>query len=612
MPLLRQTETSPPDPDPPLSADDLRSPEEIAERRQRRRRLLVLLVLVALAIGAWFGARPALHALKAWQARRTAATAERLMDEHKWFEAKGKLQDALQLWHQEPAALRAAAHFLGRTGNARESAAFWKQVEEARPLTREEERDYAGVLLAAGDLAPAAAHLRKAWPDARAGTPTDWELGMQLAIRGNRTSEAVDLVRRILASSASTGRQRLTATIALASTNGADAQELAWNEIQKLAEGKSSPESLDALLFLARRAARAFSKGVPAAGPAKDPFPALSELIIQIESHPLAKIQQRLLALELRLNMDPTQRGEILQTAVDRFAGSKDDADLAVLGAWLYGKEEFSRVLEAIPPERANGDRALFFQRLDALGALDRWSEIRDAIQSHAITLDPMIEQMYLARCADKLGETRVRDARWDAALAAAGTNPEKLVQLGEYAGKNGSSDIADKALTAAVQAAPESREAHDVLIRLLETRDDTARLRKELATMLTHWPQDIAVRNDAAYFDALLGENVPTALETARQLVRADPASLPHRITLAMAELRTGNALAALDAFGGIDMTHLTLAARQRAVYAATLWATSYNDEARQQLKALQMELLLPEERVLVQPILDSSAPNW
>ena len=114
-------------------------------------------------------------------------------------------------------------------------------------------------------------------------------------------------------------------------------------------------------------------------------------------------------------------------------------------------------------------------------------------------------------------------------------------------------------------------------------------------------------MRNDAAYLDALLGENERAVLDTANELVRADPASLPHRVTLALAELRAGNNLAALDAFKGVDTSHTAMQPRQRAVLAAVLWATSYDHAARDAVRNLPLDRLLPEERALVQPVLEA-----
>ena len=612
MPLFRSIPAPPTEPDrppgpvAPLSADDFLSPEDIAERRRRRRWLLVLPLLALAAVGLGFGARPALHLAKAWQSRRAAAEAERLIQQQRWLEARTKVQDAIQLWRLEPAAWRAAALLLGHTGSAREAGTFWQKVEAARPLTRDEQRDYTQVLLAAGDLDAAVHHLDKAWPAGQAGTPADEELAMKLAYRRERREEATGLARRLLADPAAAARLRFNAAVVLITAGDQGRQTEGWAEVRRLAADRSSPESLDALVLMAQRPGLAPGTGVSTEA-APGAFPSRSELIERIEAHPLAGISQRLLALDLRMAEDPKHRAEWIQSAVDRFAATRDDADLANLARWLYAHGEFGRVLDVLPPARATDDRALFFQRLDALAALDRWAEIRQVIESHPVAIDPVVEQMYLARCAQQLGEPKLRDAHWEAALRAAGTDPDKLLPLGTYAQKAGDLETALAAFQAAVQAAPDSRPADEALLGALEAAGKTREERTVLATLAEHRPQDAAVRNDAAYLDALLGENGRAALDTAKQLVHADPASLPHRVTLALAELRAGNNLAALDAFQGIDTARTAMQPRQRAVLAAVLWATSYEQAAREAVRNLPLDQLLPEERALVQPIVEA-----
>jgi hypothetical protein len=600
MALFRRAPATPDDPAGGLSQDGLLTPEDIAERRQRRSRFLKLALAVALAAGVWCGARPALHVIKAWQSRRAAAQAERFTQEGKFFEAKTKVQDALALWRHEPAAARAAALFLGATGNFREAADFWKEVAAARPLTAGEQSSDAAALLAVGDLVAAEMHLRQAWPPGAPGEPADWDLGMKLAARCHRDAAAADLARRLLASRAATTQERFEAAGALISGSDAAARRAGWDEMRELAKDRASAESLDALVLLARQAE---------ASAQPEESAELSALVARIDAHPLARIQHHLLALDLTIAQAPNRRAALIQSAIDRFAGTRNDAELATLAGWLYGKEDYEQVLQVVPAARAPSDRALFFQRLDALGALGRWNEIQDAILSRKLVLDPMIEQMYLARCADKLDEPRARDVHWDAAIDAAAGNAEKLLQLGQYAAKNGATGVAGKALRAAVQAAPASLPVQRALSNFYEAEGDTRKMQETIGDMLKIAPQDLEVRNEAAYLDALLGERIPEALATARALVRADPSSLPYRVTLALAELRSDNAMAAYDAFAGINAGRAALQPRQIAVYAAMLWAASYNVQAQQAVSTLPLDQLLPEERALIKPIQDAPA---
>ncbi len=268
-------------------------------------------------------------------------------------------------------------------------------------------------------------------------------------------------------------------------------------------------------------------------------------------------------------------------------------------------------MLAVLPPDRANGDRALFLQRLDTLGAMGRWKEIRATIQSRKFPLDPMSAQMYLARCAAQLGEPAVRDACWEAALDAAGADAAKLLTVGQYAEKNGALDIAAKAIPAAVAAAPDSREANEALFRLLESTGRTRDLRDALLAFAAHDPDDRALRNDIAYFNALLNVDVPAARDTARQLVQAEPVQLaaPH-------DPRAGRVAAGQRAGGdgrvpGVKLPPpATMQPRQQAVYAAALWKTSYEREAREVVRAIVPERLLPEERELIRPVSETANP--
>ena len=576
--------------------------EAVAERRRRRVRWFAALGGLALLVGVGFGTRPALHVAKAWQARRLARDAGKLIEEGNLEAAHTKVQDALAIWRLEPEAVQAAAVFLTRAGAYRQAFAFWQQLETIRPLTPPELRDYATTEINLGDTDGAEALLRRVWPVGEPGTRPDWLLGIQIALRRGHQPEAVTLAKRLLDDAQSSPRERINAATVVLSANGSspDERTSAWQAVAAIARDGHTPESLQALVLLSEQRAN------PAASqPPEDVVPTLPELIAAIEAHPLAKIQHHLLVDDLILMREPAKKEELIQAAVDRFGGAKDEADLAALTAWLYGKGEFDKVLALLPLARATTDRALYLQYLDTLAALGRWTEIRALVQAQKFPLDALTSQMFLARCANQLGEPAVRDARWQAALDAAGKDPGKLLAVGQYAAKNGALNTAAAAFRAAVHAAPDARPAYDELVRLLESMGNTAELREAVTTMSTYWPHDPAIRNDLAYLDALENVNVPAARDAARELVRTEPTSLAHRVTLALAELRLHHALAALDAFNGTDLARpAALQPRQGAVYAAVLWETSYGKEARAVLKGIPADRLLPEERELIRPL--------
>ncbi len=580
---------------------DLTTPEEIRARKRRRVLIFTLSALPVLAAIGWFAGRPAVHAIKGWQARRIAAQAETLLDAGAFQEAQGKVQDACQLRATEPAVLRAAARFLTQVGHAKEAVDFWKQLEHARLLTAAEQRDFSVDELALGNLDAAEARLHQAWPPGTGGTPNDWRIGLQLAARRQLNPDAFALARKLLGSPASTERQRLDGANVLLSSS-ADDQAAAWTFIQKLAAQGKSAESLEALVAEARQAGAALTAAHPDSPAPKLIAPA-ADLAARLDAHPLAKTPHRLLAADLRLADDPSRRKEIIDDAVQRFSKG-DNEDLIALSAWLYSKREFARDLEVIPEEKATTNRALYLQYLDTLGALGRWSEIEDLIKRQKVTLDPMIEQMYLARCSEQQGQKQARDLHWNSAIDAAGASPERLMTVGNYALRSGAAAPAEVAFTKAVAADPDARAPYGALLQLYQAQNRTRALHDLLTQMTARWPADDAIRNDATYTGLLIGLDPEAARQTAQDLVRKTPASLPHRVTLALAELRLGHALSALDAFGGVDVMSAGGQARHQAVYAAVLWETSNEPEARRIAAKLPADTLLPEEWALLQPI--------
>lgn len=569
---------------------DLSTPEEVARQRRRKRTVIALIILTLLGVAGYFGWYPAYRAGRDWQARRAAAAARRAMDAAQWDQALGKVQDALALSRVEPEVMRTAAAFLTRTGHAREALGFWRQVELKRPLTAEDQRDYCVDLLAVDDPDAAAAKLRTVWPEGSAGTPTDWRLALQLALRRRQSAEALSLAARLVNAPGSNDQQRFDAAQVLIAAAAEDTQKTGWDIVRTLSQGRTVI-SLEALLMLARQ---------EAGKPQKDRA-ALEDLANRIENHPLAKTSQKLLAFDLRMGAEPGRREEWIKTAVERF-GPGDDETLVSLGAWLYAQGEFQRVLDVIPPRRATAGRALFLQYLDTLGALGRWRDIKNTIEGQKFSLDPILEQMYLARCLGQLGQAEGSTVHWNAAVQAAGANVEKLLMVARYAQRNGVPGPAETAFRAALKTAPDARPAQEGLLALLEAQGRTAAAREVLLEMLKVWPKDAPVRNDAAYLGLLLGEDLTANRDVARELVRAEGSSLPHRVTLALAELRLGHALTALDAFGNLPLSAVAMQGRYLAVYIAVLRAVgSYDAEIKAARQALGSSPLLPEERELV-----------
>src|SRR5206468_9727733 len=91
-----------------------------------------------------------------------------------------------------PESWRAVARLGSRRGQATTALEWWKKLDEEHLLTLEDRRDFAGVALAAGELATAATQIDQLLAQRRGTAPIDILLAGQLAVRRSDALLAVD------------------------------------------------------------------------------------------------------------------------------------------------------------------------------------------------------------------------------------------------------------------------------------------------------------------------------------------------------------------------------------------------------------------------------------
>jgi hypothetical protein len=581
------------------SGDFILTTEEPRLKLRKRCRIVVLLLLLVLVlITGFFGGHPAMNAIKAWQARRHAQRAFTLINKEQWIDARGEAVAAFQLRPTEPQALRAVARFLSRTHQP-EALEFWKQLAGKTPLTRQDVRDEAMIAIIAGDTSRADASVRELIGSH--AEPADWLLAAQLSVQKNLREQAKSSLEKIVADSRTTATEQFRATLlqlALAGDNQAERAN-ALTRLKKLADAKTAT-SVDALVVLAQNA---LSTSTHSSDSARHEA---GDLAHALENHPLAKAKHKLLALDLRVRVDPTQREALISRAIADWKDA-EPTDVTVLAEWLNGKDEFQKTLDTIPLEKALQSRDLFLRYLDALGGLGRWNEIKQLLGSERFPLDPVLQAMYLARCSGQLGEKTAAGNNWRRALEAAAGNVQKLITLAQYAEKNENAEITKAAYNGAAAMSPKLRVAQDGRLRLAQASRDTKKLHTVLADMLALWPNDAAIRNDEAYTRLLLlppandeehVDEINAIEQLAEKLVQQNPASLPHRTLLALARLKQHHPFAALEVYSNIQIVPNAVSPSALAVHAAVLAANDRRNDARQEIEQAPLDKLLPEEQ--------------
>ena len=550
-----------------------------------------------------FGTRPTGHAIRAWQARRHAQKAFAFINKEQWSDARSEAMAAYQLSPGQPEALRAVARYLTRLHSI-EALDFWKELSKKTSLTRLDVRDEAMIAIIAGDIALADTAVRELI-DSHA-EPADWLLAAQLAIQKNLPDEAKPYLAKIVADSRATESEQFRAALLQLSlaANSPSERANALTRLEKLAEGKTAT-SLDALVVLAQNT---LSTPVDSSDSTRNEA---GRLASALENHPLAKAKHKLLAFDLRIHADPTQREQLIARAIADWKDS-DPADRLDLARWLNSKGEYQRAIDSIPLEKAMQSSDLFLQHLDALGGLGRWNEVEQLLRSGRFPLEPFLEAMYLARCNSQLGEQTASANNWQRALEAAQGDARKLITLAQYAEQNREAEIAEVAYNNAAAITPRLRLAWDGRLRLAQASRDTKKIHAVLANMLTLWPNDLAIQNDEAYTLLLLCP--PAAAETrhqaaaieklAEKLIEREPHSLPHRTLLALALLRQERAEDALRVYSDLQVKQDAVSGSALAVHAAILAATANLENAKTEAAQLKREQLLPEEQALVKSL--------
>jgi tetratricopeptide (TPR) repeat protein len=584
------------------------TPEELRNRKRKRRRLLLIAFLILLVLVAgFFAARPVRNYVRAWQARRHADRAFTFIDQQKWHEARDEATAAYQLQPNEPQAIRAVARLLSRAGQS-DALGFWENLASVSALTREDLRDEARIGLKANDLAVSeGATLRLLESHDAKPAPADFVLAAEVSLRKREFDQAGELAKKALNHPAATRRDQLQATLTLdtvARNGGAslvgDARQIEAHLVE-IGTGNDDV-SLEALVSLAERILNA-----PADKKNEPPLPP-DELIDKIDNHPLATAAHKLLAADLEISQQPAQREQIEQRAIDRWKNGSNE-ELAALGGWLYRHGQYQGELEAIPLERAKQTRELFLQHVDALGALNRWDDIRKILENERFPLDPVIQHMYLARCFAQQGQQKGADNNWQRAIEDAAGDLGKLLMLGDYAEKNGAHQVAATAYDAAAAVSQKSRPAQLGRVRAVLASGDTKKLHAVLVELLKIWPNDTSLQNDEAYARLLLlpPDTKPDSTELksiellAEKLVHEEPTSLPHRTLLALALLKENRPYTALTLYQNLTVPQNAVNASTIAVHAAVLAASGQIDPAKSEAEKIPPDKLLPEERSLI-----------
>ena len=560
-------------------------PEPVAPTSKRW--LVYSLIGLLLVTAAFLSARPAYRKFKRWRSGQLAGEAARRLEKNETATAREKAQAALLLWPNNPAALRAMAQALNRETNAA-ALQFWAQLVQTGAADLKDRQTFIAQGLRAGAAESAGRELQKLLHESPEDAVNLWLASQFFALINNRT-QAVEYAAFAALRDPTNRQYKLFLSSLQFDAPEAAQRSAARSNVWARAQS-DDPLGLEALVFLAQR---------------RDLTPdEKREAARRLEQHPAHDISHELLAITLRLTLEPGRRAAILAEAVEKYRSAAPEIRVR-FAVWLNQNGAAESTLVALPLADALKRKDLFLPYVDAMAALGKWVELRNIFETQQSPMETAYLEAFRARCDLALKNDSLAALHWRAALRAAERNPEQLYWLALYAEKSGDRDTAKKSLRSLIGCTANPLLAFRELGRITEQTGTTEELRDLLVEMAARWPRDAALQNDAAYLNLLLGAELASSWQTAQKLVEQSPENLPFRTTLALALLRQRDVAAALKVYGQFPYQWADALPRQRAVYAAVLAANGQAAAARKILAGLTVASLRKEEAALVAALL-------
>lgn len=562
------------------------------DRQSNTARIVARILLVALGLGILtlgiVYARPIHDRWQSWQADRTIAKAESLLEGGDMVKAFMLAQDAYKLDPEHVPTLRMLGRLLTAVGK-NQAPFFWEKLRKMGVSTLEDEIGYVQSLLKLNrtteasdyladliDQHPANARLIKVAEEV-------WGAG--------KANERVLPKLKAYASEPGADRATRLNTILLQLASEDEVERAAGRaSLLVLAEG----EDETALLALRQLSIR-------------DDLTSdeRRHIIERLLEHPEAKEEDRVTAFHHRVLLDPLNREKLIEAELVRTRDFERD-DLFPISRWLLQNGESGRLLAILDPEKIKTHEGLVMTYMTALTNLGRISELERLVDDPETRLSRSMRAFQKAHLdfikgvtGGGLDVTRLRDQLGrvkDAAIVE--RRSDVLTRLAEYAEQRNLHDLAaDVFRYSALNMAKGERIAFAGWLRNALKMGDTASYAAAAREASRRWPDDQAFAENVIYADLLVGERVETQLKRATQLLELRPENSVRKLIVALGFWRIGDPASAVKNLMHIKLDDVSQG--QRAIFAALARGSGFPKEADLVEKSIPSSAgMLPEER--------------
>ncbi len=554
------------------------------EFRDHLRPWLILgIVVIGLALGGYFGGRPAYTAYKEQKALRRVAIVEAALKSGKPETAAQDLRMALALAPGLPEVWRVAGQFCAMVGSE-DGLSYWERLAGSTACSDQDRMDYAEYAHRMGRVDVVARQLEilaKSLPL----EPRVWRLAVEHMRDRDEPQLAMEAARRWIALDPANEQAQL----ALGSTL------LSHPEKRFQAEGRG-------LLW-----GIALGSG-PWARSAVSEFLSFGGLD-RGELETLYRSGERLGAKPtvlagLRLRISPDERERVMKELIDVSSGTNVVLRREAV-AFLADRNELVKALDLMPTNLVATDVPLRSARLQALLDLGRTEQAAEEMSAAGgvLAVEPHLRFCLEAQVALKSGRREQAARLLQQAVLASGRAPGPLRFCAIYAERLGFPKESISAYQKLAEHPPATIMACRQVLRLAMASDNLAEGQLALRRASRFLPDDSAFLVGSVYLDLLMGQR---SGQQRLSNVEAVLANRPHdaftRVTVALGRWRAGNLTGAVTVMEEGEVDWEKAEPRCRAIRAAILGANLQREAARQIVRTIDVDRLMSAERLLVE----------
>jgi len=328
----------------------------------------------------------------------------------------------------------------------------------------------------------------------------------------------------------------------------------------------------------------------------------IDELLKLVPTSPSVTINDHLLAAQLEMLADPSQKDSVLQKLTALYQNA-DRSSMLTLARWMNAKGYHAETIRFAGEVKPRVDTEWLLIVMDAKGALGLWKELTSMLDSPAGEGIPDgVRYLFQARLATIKGDKSAADDAWIGVSTSLHIEkPETLAYIAGYEEQIGATAEATKTYREMANRDKTRRAALIALIRISPSTTPAANMIPLYEELVSSAPDLTDAAGDLNYLKLLVGEDILGVSQDAERLLSAQPNSLARISVAALARFKRGNLKEALAIYDGKSIDWGSAEYPWRLIRSVLLRAAGETSEADHLSATLDMSKLRPEEYALL-----------